>query len=208
MKVGPYDRIWKSDALIPESLRLELLDAVALLEYVPDDQKDWHPGTRGQVLDLVHPSLYPVVYNRTIGISGNVLQAPQLGHDGETAEFYSERFQWMPSDFAFEADRRTVKLESPYINNIHPSDHRKLHGLIPRLVEWAVLMFDRVLSDLRRTHELPYRVGSDGDFTSAPDCLWPEDYAESDDGDDSDDDDGSSGEGSNEVSHNFAFLWL
>ena len=55
----------KSDSIVPESLKLELQAAVAKLEDVPDEQKDWHPGSIGKVLDLVHPSLHPLVYGRT-----------------------------------------------------------------------------------------------------------------------------------------------
>ena len=55
----------KSDSVVPESLKLELQAAVAELEDVPDKNKDWHPGSNGKVLDLVHPSLYPLVYGRT-----------------------------------------------------------------------------------------------------------------------------------------------
>ena len=32
---------------------------------VPDNHKDWHPGSNGKVLDLFHPSLYSLVYGRT-----------------------------------------------------------------------------------------------------------------------------------------------
>ncbi|EIN12300.1 hypothetical protein PUNSTDRAFT_96961 [Punctularia strigosozonata HHB-11173 SS5] len=168
---GPYDRIWKSDELIPEHLRNELSDAIAPLENVPDNQKDWHPRSNGQVLDLVHPSLYPVVYGTTVDASGNVVAAPASELSEEGDEFCSDQFQWLPSDFAFKADKKTVELISPYVNNIHMSDHRKLYDVIPRLLERAVPMFDRVLSDLRRENELPFRVGGhDG-----PDCIWEDD---------------------------------
>ena len=39
-------------------LRLELLEAVKVLELVPTQYKDYHPDSGSQVLDLVHPSLY------------------------------------------------------------------------------------------------------------------------------------------------------
>ena len=64
--VTVYTRhVVKSDSVIPESLKLELQAAVAELEDVPDKHKDWHPESNGRVLDLVHPSLYPLVYGRT-----------------------------------------------------------------------------------------------------------------------------------------------
>ena len=50
IEVANYERIWKSDALVPSDLRGRLLQAVATLENIPEDQKDWHPGSNGQVL--------------------------------------------------------------------------------------------------------------------------------------------------------------
>jgi Protein of unknown function (DUF4246) len=55
----------KSDSVVPESLKLELQAAVAELEDVSDNHKDWHPGSNRKVLDLVHPSLYSLAYGRT-----------------------------------------------------------------------------------------------------------------------------------------------
>jgi hypothetical protein len=42
-----------------------LKDAVKSLEDVPDRLKDWHPGSDQKVLDLVHPSLYPLMYGKS-----------------------------------------------------------------------------------------------------------------------------------------------
>ena len=39
--------------------------AVAPLENVSEALKDWHPGSDGKVLDLLHPSLFPLVYGRS-----------------------------------------------------------------------------------------------------------------------------------------------
>lgn len=61
-----YDKIWQSDSLIPPDLRDALKLAVKPLEDVPDAEKDWHPRADGLVLDLVHPSLYPLVYGRSM----------------------------------------------------------------------------------------------------------------------------------------------
>ncbi|KAL0059164.1 hypothetical protein AAF712_014136 [Marasmius tenuissimus] len=55
----------KSDWAIPTSLADELKTAVKSLEDVPSHVKDWHPGSNGKVLDLVHPSLYPLIYGKT-----------------------------------------------------------------------------------------------------------------------------------------------
>ena len=110
----------KSDSAIPESLKLELQAAVAELEDVPDKYKDWHPESNGKVLDLVHPSLYPLVYGHTrvletgrtsledcIARCGEG-QTPPFPPVEEATQFqdsyyhmvinpYSRVFQWLPS---------------------------------------------------------------------------------------------------------------
>ena len=89
--------------------------AASVLENVPDHKKDWHPGSNGQVLDLVHPSLYCVVYSRTHAyLPGKprtaenflpVLQTPKLkASKFEASEdgWISEKFS--PSDFTVADD--------------------------------------------------------------------------------------------------------
>jgi len=78
-------------------------------------------------------------------------------------------FQWLPSDFAV-AEDGIVTLASSYVNNVHPRKHAALESAIPKLLERAVPLWERVLSDLRRPL-LPFRVDSTfkGD---PPDCLF------------------------------------
>jgi hypothetical protein len=64
--ISVYDGdIVKSDTVIPSALKDALIACVARLEDVPDLLRDWHPGSNQRVLDLVHPSLFPVVYGTT-----------------------------------------------------------------------------------------------------------------------------------------------
>ncbi|KAF3087185.1 hypothetical protein TWF569_003729 [Orbilia oligospora] len=70
------DAVWRADGLIDEELRQQLIDAVAVLENVPEEKKDWHPGTNNMVLDLVHPSLWPVIYGRSVDTDGKIIQCP------------------------------------------------------------------------------------------------------------------------------------
>jgi hypothetical protein len=159
--------------LISAELRTELVEAAAVLEAMP---QDWHPKSDGQVLDLVHPSLYPIVYGRTVMKSESglieVTKPPQ-----EESYSISRRFQWLPSDFSISADGK-VTLLSSYINNIHPTRHAKLQQVIPKILERAIPMFERVLSDLRRPL-LPWRIPTetsrdyinDRDIEAAP-CIW------------------------------------
>ena len=168
-QVGPYERIWRSDSLIPTDLRDQLISAVHPLENVPDAEKDWHPRSDNQVLDLVHPSLYPVVYGHTVARSPETGKCEVLEPPGGDRHTLSQKFQWLPSDFAV-SENGSVTLASPYINNIHPPTHAALESVLPKLVERAVPLWERVLSDLRKPL-LPLRTES-GAEDSLPGCVF------------------------------------
>ncbi|KAF9049333.1 hypothetical protein BDZ89DRAFT_1057685, partial [Hymenopellis radicata] len=78
IQVACYERIWQSDSLIPQ-------DCAKAFSRCSDDKKDWHPGSDGQVLDLVHPSLYPVRYGHSVSRNAEgsfeVLQPPNIAGD-------------------------------------------------------------------------------------------------------------------------------
>ena len=121
------------------------------------------------MLDLVHPSLYPVIYGRTIS---NASREPLKPRPSDVNElFISKRFQWLPSDFDV-ANDGTVTLVSPYINNIHPEEHKPLMDVIPQVLERAVPMFEWVLSELSRERQLPTRLDHRGEDTVP--CVWPD----------------------------------
>ncbi|KAI4729247.1 hypothetical protein E4T49_03038 [Aureobasidium sp. EXF-10728] len=155
--VAPIDvdaQVVYSDSTISQDFRHDLNQAVALLENVPDKDKDWHPRTRERVLDLVHPSLFPLIYGRskvlkegTVGLKdcmsycgrGEVIKKPRVYHD-----FYSQEFQWLPCDVRFAEDNE-VKIVS-YINNLHPREHAGLYPLIEKVIAKAVPLWDQLLS--------------------------------------------------------------
>jgi len=153
---------------------------VVPLETVPDSERDWHPGSGDLVRNLIDPSLYPIVYGRTMGKalgSGTVtiLEPPEL--DDDDPRFISKRFQWIPSDFSVSGDGK-VTLTSPYINNIHPTRHKELYSVISGILERALPMFERVLSDLVRPL-LPMRIARpDGGLGGS--CIWEDEPSNED----------------------------
>ena len=171
------ERIWKSDKLIPTPLQERLTAAVAPLENVPDLEKDWHPGSGDLVLDLVHPSLYPIVYGHTVtknpGSTTPIVLAPPEFALYEY-KFTSKQFQWLPSDFSIDHDGR-VTLTSPYINNVHPTQHKELHSVIPEILQRTIPMFERVLSDTIRPL-LPMRILTSSHHgwggVETANCIW------------------------------------
>ncbi|CAD0113384.1 unnamed protein product, partial [Aureobasidium uvarum] len=155
--VAPIDvdaQVVYSDSTISQELRHDLNRAVASLENVPDKDKDWHPRTRDRVLDLVHPSLFPLIYGHSrvlkegvVGLEdctsycgqGEVIAKPKVYTD-----YYSDEFQWLPCDVKLEGESE-VKMVS-YINNLHPREHAGLYHLIEKVIAKAVPLWDQVLS--------------------------------------------------------------
>ncbi len=55
-KVSPIqqaaiDGVWQADDLVPAELKAALIKGVAKLENVPEDKRDYHPGTNKQASD-------------------------------------------------------------------------------------------------------------------------------------------------------------
>ncbi|CAG9982962.1 unnamed protein product [Clonostachys byssicola] len=166
--------VCKSDTLIDEALRDELRAAFVKLQAEQESAPDWHPRTDDKVQDLVHPSLYPLVYGTTrvfadevVGVDdaidkwagkGNVIPEPigpeQVidGFDGYGASlidltFWSEKYQWLPANVKFQPDG-SVKFTS-YINNLHPLKHREIYGTIEKLIEKAIPAWDTCVPSFR-----------------------------------------------------------
>ncbi|KAH7140620.1 hypothetical protein EDB81DRAFT_59859 [Dactylonectria macrodidyma] len=153
----------KSDKLIPDDLREALKAAVAPLENVPAEKLDWHPGSDGRVLDLVHPSLYPLLYGRTLILPdkritrenciehcgmGTVIPEQPKVEDAPVGyrrtvpvSALSSRFQWLPCDVDLTGEH--PRIES-YINNLHPVQHAGLYPIIEKFIEKALPAWDIV----------------------------------------------------------------
>ncbi|KAJ2781970.1 hypothetical protein GGI15_003061 [Coemansia interrupta] len=63
--MSTVEQVWVSDSLIDQETEAQLKEYVAILEDVPDSKKDWHPNSNNQVLNLIHPSLFPLIYSRS-----------------------------------------------------------------------------------------------------------------------------------------------
>ncbi|MGW6883578.1 DUF4246 domain-containing protein [Streptomyces goshikiensis] len=173
VEVSAVDGVWQSDALVDDGLRSRLREAVRVLEQVPEAEKDWHPGSDGQVLDLVHPSLFCLVNE----VSGGPERAWLNPTDRYSRYEFSEKFQWLPTDVDVSEDG-DVAFRS-YVNNVHPEAHRELASVLPELFARLRPLFENVLTDLR--HPRPLRIEADpyGWYDSEP--QRPEKSAHGDD---------------------------
>ncbi|TFK24948.1 hypothetical protein FA15DRAFT_669004 [Coprinopsis marcescibilis] len=157
----------KSDYAVPTAIKTALQEAVRPLEDVPEDQKDWHPGSGNKVLDLVHPSLFPLIYGRSMvltpgskAIGLNIKDVAKVYEEVTTATAptwselpynegkvlpVSDKFQWLPSEVDVSGEK--VKILS-YINNLHPGKHRELYGLIEEVITAALPLWEITLAPL------------------------------------------------------------
>ncbi|KAE8373327.1 hypothetical protein BDV26DRAFT_272364 [Aspergillus bertholletiae] len=175
-----YDTgVVKSDTAVPEDLKQALKDAVAPFERDPE-QKDYHPGSDMKVVDLVHPSLFPVVYGRTrilsdktIGLDdclgsvgqGELLPVPPEG-EAQIKGYGQHAYGWhrweaealRPFSRKFQWLPCDVKIASAngecridsYINNVHPSEHRDLYQAVERIITQTIPLWNRTLTSLQR----------------------------------------------------------
>lgn len=91
----------KSDVFITDELQEALRKAFKRLQLDQEDEPDWHPGNR----DMVHPSMYPLIYGQTrafndevVGVTGAISQWAGKGDivpkQGESAADRAERAGW------------------------------------------------------------------------------------------------------------------
>ena len=64
--------VYKTDNAFPLSFKNRLQEDILSFEArIPEGERDWHPGSNGLVWDLVHPSLFPVIFGRTRALPGD-----------------------------------------------------------------------------------------------------------------------------------------
>ncbi|KAL5335221.1 hypothetical protein BJX70DRAFT_390846 [Aspergillus crustosus] len=160
---------WKAEQYNKSGPKLQA--AVRPLEDVPEDKKDYHPRSDNKVVDLVHPSLFPLIYGRTRVLRDTVIGVDDcfsaIGHgipldipDTAAPRYrwqipaaYSNKFQWLPSNMEFTADG-ACHIAS-YINNLHPAKHRELYAVIEEVLTKSIPLWN---IRLNRPLGLPRRL--------------------------------------------------
>lgn len=112
-------------------------------------EKDYHPGSNDQMLDIIHPALYCYVkgVTRVVG-------------EGEALVDKSSLFQWIPSDFSVIRDPTTkepIRTEiRSYINNLDRADPRNgdLYEDISEIFTTMVPGFEKVLNKMKEDNRI------------------------------------------------------
>jgi Protein of unknown function (DUF4246) len=193
----------KSDAAVSTELKHRLQVAVEKLENIPTEDKDYHPNSNEQVWDLVHPSLFPLVYgtsrilrDQVIGLddcmsrcgTGEIVPVPSKPRRQEGSRpLYSTKFQWLPCDVKLStvssaSTERKCTICS-YINNLHPERHQDLYGVIEDIIAVTIPLWNETLLSHEsgaRLQRIPYtEVWYDPEPEDHPD--WPEEDQDYDD---------------------------
>ncbi|GJE90775.1 DUF4246 domain-containing protein [Phanerochaete sordida] len=190
-----FERIWQSDHLVDDTTRSGLLHEVAQLENVPTDQKDWHPGTDEQVLNLVDPSLYCLDYEETEAWSeydaSPLFPEPDLDIFDDCQDvggrFFSLGLSWLPTDFAISKNASRARAIA-YINNLDPHHHASAYAIVEQLVARFVPLFERVLTESQVAFGCKLRRFVQGDY------WWEDIELDSEDSGDDDHEDVEPGE--------------
>ncbi|KAJ2099358.1 hypothetical protein GGI09_002830 [Coemansia sp. S100] len=94
IRLSAADDVWFCDALVDAQTTNELKDYAAILESVSDRQKNWHPNDRSRVLNLIDPSLFPLIYSRS-KLCRETNSSPQAALKlGEVGEFPGSLEGW------------------------------------------------------------------------------------------------------------------
>lgn len=194
----------KSDTAVSLQLKQAIQDAVRKFESgIPDGLKDWHPGSDERVWDLVHPSLFPLVYGRSrVLVNGETTTLDDFIErcgQGEIADeptfddsqyrysrvvpmdnAYSKNFQWLPCEVDISTENSRIMT---YINNLHPQKEKILYDLISKLIDASIPLWDLTLAPMAdnfyfhpriHTVEPEYEEDSDTD-SEAPQKAEDED---------------------------------
>lgn len=177
--------IAKSDSIVPAELHDALRDAFARLKADNSSNPDWHPRTGEKVQDLVHPSMYPLVYGRSLFIPEEVVgvedaidkwagkgevipRRPEWGEEGEGKNmrravlrvpnfYWSTTYQWLPANLKF-TDDGGVRFTS-YINNLHPNKYQDIYRTIEELIKVALPMWDDCFESSGRRIDVNFSGG-------------------------------------------------
>ena len=149
-QIGCDYRIAYSDGAVNETLKKSFsIGAQKLVESFGSDI-DYHPGSHNQVIDLVHPSLYIVQYDKTPVLKNGQLEIVKYGEQIEHAKpgvdqyGVSKRFQWIP---ALMTKNSNGKFEfGSYINNLHPIKYKDLYDSISDIFNATVPGLNCVLT--------------------------------------------------------------
>ena len=123
----------------------------------------YHPGSNKQVLDIVHPSFYPLVEKITkieTNQSKLLLNSSKPTIDYWNRPYEHSTYQMLPSEFYINPDGK-CQIRS-YINNL-PESETKLYELIRKLFELVLPKFEKIWSYINSIKLYDEEIGPEFD---------------------------------------------
>jgi len=179
-KISAVDGVYESDHIIDSDLRSSL--QFYIQNVIDTMDPDWHPKSNDLVLDIIHPSLFPVIYGtskfytdeklKELNLNpldiksytrnhhmAELVEVPEVkkpnNYFGSRSEDKSTLYQWLPADVT--VTKHSAKFTS-YINNLHPDVHPELYDVLGKLVYHFCPLFEAVFNHAT----LPYYERDEG----------------------------------------------
>lgn len=116
-----------------------------ILTFSKKNNKIYHPGSNNQILDIVHPSLYPYVQglSKLNDIEKIDYNDIELDTDFWNREYEKSDYQMLPCEFEIDKDGK-CKIKT-YINNL-PLNNKKIYKLIEKLFDFTLPEFQKIWS--------------------------------------------------------------
>ncbi|KAJ5301242.1 hypothetical protein N7508_006105 [Penicillium antarcticum] len=174
-----HSGVCKSDTAISSVLKSQLSNSADLLSHRAVRDK-----SAPAVINLVEPSLYPLVFGRTKVISSGqscgmdehswlsrseegpvVSETPQVAKDalkwpwGKSKHIWSSKFQWLPCEVEFTGPSGSTDVQiSSYINNIHPTN-REMYSAVESVISASIKQWNKgVVRNRLRQVQSKYHV--------------------------------------------------
>jgi predicted DNA-binding WGR domain protein len=128
--------------VITKSIPSTLTKSIAnlIINYSKGIPVDYHPGSNGKIIDIVHPSVYPLIHKSPPHYKGK--------EDYWGRPYESSKFQWLPSEFEID-NKGKCKIKS-YINNL-PLTQTNLYRKIEELFEFILPQFEDIWTQINKT---------------------------------------------------------
>ncbi|ANB12392.1 hypothetical protein AWJ20_644 [Sugiyamaella lignohabitans] len=153
-RLGYNDHVVTGDNVISDELKRSFVKNAKFLE--DNEETDYHPSSNEQVIDLVHPSLFPVIFGRTATESA-IIEKKEVEkkkeHSWRDYSILDSSYQWLPCVFKVDSKGSSYKIDS-YINSLHPVKYNALYGDIENI-------FNSLVDGLQLT--LGRSLGKDGE---------------------------------------------
>ncbi|KAJ9385537.1 hypothetical protein DTO063F5_4130 [Paecilomyces variotii] len=174
--IGFYNGdVTKSDDIIDPALRNRLLETSKGLEDPQQHLNAYTPDSGGTELDLVQPTLFPLIFGRSrvlkdkvIGIDdalehigqGEVIPKPDdpgitredmvwriYSRSDINVKPFSTDFQMLPSEVQLGTDGKWHL--ASYVNNLHPVKFKELYGVLDEIIDRVAGLWEMTLTPVK-----------------------------------------------------------